>query len=728
MLDSIILEQEKAYLKQTIDFLKQEIHKGLEGVDKQKATLLGIRKEMWEEGMHAIDEFDQAIDMSQYVNMEAIETSQYKHQLEKVMNYQKMLPAPYFGRFDFKEDGESEEKVYIGYHNAMNDDTYEVLVYDWRTPIAGLFYNHEVGPASYVAPCGEIEGEMLLKRQYEVEKGELKFFFDSSIAITDDMLKQTLGQNTSRQMRNIVETIQKEQNRIIRDEENDVLIVQGAAGSGKTSIALHRIAFLLYNQREKGLTNKDVMILSPNSLFGDYIAEVLPELGEQNVECATLEDLFEAYFGNYLRMGKKHSQLEAIISSKNRDRIRASIAFKGSEAFMTMLERYIEWIEKEGIIFKDVYYREEKIMGAKELKTQFLDNQINMSIIKRLKRIEKILLERIKPLEKAYYKELVDKLENDSKFAHDEQEEARRLVQEEYDCFMSTITRFTRVNVLKVYERLMRKQKLFNQFAEGIVLPEGIEGMMKHTAKCLEQKQVAYEDGAVLLYLKLRLEGESLYASIKQVLIDEAQDYYPIHYKIFKMIFRNGQYTILGDYCQAIEKPIQASIYDGIMEILKPRKGLQIDLLKSYRSTYEICEFAGKLRGSTQQVIPFERHGEAPRLIEASSEQALISDMKQTLACYFEEGYKHIAILCKTRKEAHYLQEIFKDEENKNGKLIISPIFEAKGLEYDAVMVYQTNKDHYCNNFDKQLLYIAATRALHTLSFYYTGEVSSYLI
>ncbi|MEG0319012.1 MAG: ATP-dependent DNA helicase, partial [Niameybacter sp.] len=182
MLDSVILEQEKAYLKQTIDFLKQEIHKGLEGVDKQKATLLGIRKEMWEEGMHAIDEFDQAIDMSQYVNMEAIETSQYRHQLEKVMNYQKMLPAPYFGRFDFKEEDESEEKVYIGYHNAMNDETYQVLVYDWRTPIAGLFYNHEVGPASYTAPCGEIEGEVLLKRQYEIEKSELKFFFDSSLA------------------------------------------------------------------------------------------------------------------------------------------------------------------------------------------------------------------------------------------------------------------------------------------------------------------------------------------------------------------------------------------------------------------------------------------------------------------------------------------------------------------------------------------------------------------
>ncbi|MEG1134784.1 MAG: RNA polymerase recycling motor HelD [Cellulosilyticaceae bacterium] len=720
----MILEQEKAYLKQTIDFLKQEIHKGLEGVDKQKATLLGIRKEMWEEGMHAIDEFDQAIDMSQYVNMEAIETSQYRHQLEKVMNYQKMLPAPYFGRFDFKEEDESEEKVYIGYHNAMNDETYQVLVYDWRTPIAGLFYNHEVGPASYTAPCGEIEGEVLLKRQYEIEKSELKFFFDSSLAITDDMLKQTLGQNTSQKMQNIVETIQKEQNRIIRDEKNDVLIVQGAAGSGKTSIALHRIAFLLYNQREKGLTHKDVMILSPNSVFGDYIAEVLPELGEQNVECATLEDLFEAYFGNYIKMGKKHSQLEAIMSSANRERIRSAVGFKGSYSFMNILDRYIEWIEKEGIAFKDVYYRQEKIMGAQELRTQFLDNAIKMSVIKRLKRIEKILTERIKPLEKEYYKEMVQALENDQKNRLDERVEAKRLVQEAYDRYMNQITRFTRLNVLRAYEKLMQKPKFFYQFVKGEALPEGIEGMLKHTAKCLEQKQIAYEDGAVLLYLKLQLEGESLYSSIKQILIDEAQDYYPIHYKIFKSIFKNCQYTILGDYCQSIEKPIEASIYDGIMQILQPKSGLQIDLLKSYRSTYEICEFSGRLRGSDQQVIPFERHGEVPRLMAAKDETELMAHMRQTLDDYIAKGYKQLAVLCKNKKESLYLQEVLKDYKSLTGKLIIGPIYEAKGLEYDAVMVYQASASQYCNEFDKQLLYVAATRALHEVSFHYVGEMS----
>ncbi len=728
MLDEVILQEEKAYLKHTIEFLREEISKGLKGVDEQKANLIGIRKEMWEEGARAIDEFDQAIDMSQYVNMEAIETSKFKHQLERVVNYQKMIGSPYFARFDFKEDGEDVEKVYIGYHNAMNDDTYEVLVYDWRTPIASLFYNHEVGPASYKAPCGEIEGEVLLKRQYEIEKGKLKFFFDSSIAITDDMLRQTLGQNTSQKMQNIVETIQKEQNKIIRDEENDVLIVQGAAGSGKTSIALHRIAFLLYSQREKGLSHKDVMILSPNSVFGDYIGEVLPELGEKNVECATLEDLFETYFGTYLKMGRKHTQLEAIISSPYRDKIRASIAFKGSKEFMNILERYMLWIEQEGIVFKDVYYREEIIIAKEELKALFLDNKIGMSIVKRLRRIENILLERIKPLEKAYFKELVEKFENDLKNTFDERAEAKRLVQEEYDKFINNIRPFTRLNPLKVYEKLMKKPKLFYQFAEEIALPKGIEGILKHTAKSLEQRNISYEDGAVLLYLKLQLEGESLYPSIKQVLIDEAQDYYPIHYKIFKMIFKNSQYTILGDYCQTIEKSVEPNIYDEVMNILSPKKGLQINLIKSYRSTYEICQFASKLRGGKQEVIPFERHGEMPLLEGAKDDGEMIKHIRERLEAYLEAGYKQIALLCKTKREAHYLESIFKHIENVEDKLIISPIYEAKGLEYDAVIVYQANKENYHNAFDKQLLYIGATRALHALSFQYVGEVSPYLI
>ena len=728
MLDEVILQEEKAYLKQTIEFLKEEISKGLKGVDEQKSNLIGIRKEMWEEGSRAIDEFDQAIDMSQYVNMEAIETSKFKHQLERVVNYQKMIASPYFARFDFREEGEDVEKVYIGYHNAMNDDTYEVLVYDWRTPIASLFYNHEVGPASYKAPCGEIEGEVLLKRQYEIEKGKLKFFFDSSIAITDDMLRQTLGQNTSQKMQNIVETIQKEQNKIIRDEENDVLVVQGAAGSGKTSIALHRIAFLLYSQREKGLSHKDVMILSPNSVFGDYIGEVLPELGEKNVECATLEDLFETYFGTYLKMGKKHTQLEAIISSPYREKIRASIAFKGSKEFMNILDRYTLWLEQEGIVFKDVYYIEEKIITKEELKALFLDNKIGMSIVKRLRRIENILLERIKPLEKAYFKELVEKFENDSKNTFDERAEARRLVQEEYDKFISHIRTFTRLNPLRVYEKLMKKPKLFYQFAEGITLPKGVESILKHTARSLEQRNISYEDGAVLLYLKLQLEGESLYPSIKQVLIDEAQDYYPIHYKIFRMIFKNSQYTILGDYCQAIEKSVEPTIYDEVMHILGPKKGLQINLIKSYRSTYEICQFAGKLRGGKQEVIPFERHGEVPLLEGAKDESEMIKQIKERLKAHLEAGYKQIALLCKTKKEAHYLESIFNQIENMEDKLIISPIYEAKGLEYDAVIVYQANQENYHNAFDKQLLYIGATRALHALSFHYVGEVSPYLI
>ncbi|MGL4345613.1 MAG: HelD family protein, partial [Cellulosilyticaceae bacterium] len=604
-----ILEQEKAYLEKVVDFLKEEIKAGLGLVAKQKNTLVDIRKEMWEEGMSSIDDFDRAIDISQYVNLEAIETSQYKHKLEQLVKHQKMIEAPYFGRFDFVEDGEDEEKIYVGYHNLMNQDTYEVMVYDWRTPIAGLFYNHELGRGSYEAPCGVIEGELTLKRQYEINHRKLDYYFDSSIAITDDILQQALGQNASYKMQNIVETIQQEQNKIIRDKESDVLIVQGVAGSGKTSIALHRIAFLLYNDMGDGLSHKDVMIISPNSLFGDYISGVLPELGEKNVTCITLEDVFSKCFGSGLRMGSRHAQLESIISSPHRQKIREGMTFKGSHEFVTILERYMEWLEHEGIHFKDVYYDNELIMSKKAIKAQFLDNAIGMPIAKRLSRIEKILLDKIKPLEKIRLKEIEKRIEDEEGYMSDSRGEAKRLLHEYRGQFISEISRFTKVNYVRLYQQLMKKPQLFDRLAKGLEVPSTLEGMLRHTARRLEQRQIAYEDGAVLLYLKLRIEGENVFPQTKQVLVDEAQDYYPIHYRIFKLLFRQGQYTILGDYCQTIEKEAAATLYDEMLSILEPKKAMQIALTKSYRSTYEINTFTQKLRGLENVVIPFERHG-----------------------------------------------------------------------------------------------------------------------
>ena len=322
-----LLQQEQLYLDKVTNFLNEQIVLGGEAVDEQKKNLIALRKEMWAEGVPAADDYDRNIELTQYHTMERKETSQYEHKLGKLEKYKKVLEKPYFGRVDFTEEEESKEAVYIGYQNIMNDENYDVMVYDWRAPIASMFYRNELGTASYEAPCGEIRGEISLKRQYEIEKGKLNYFFDCSLTITDDMLKEALGNNASTYMKNIVETIQKEQDMVIRNKGNDVLIVQGVAGSGKTSIAMHRIAFLLYERMAEGLTSDNIMIISPNHLFGEYVSTVLPELGEDNVKYSTMEDFFEMHFRNTIRMRSRSSQLEYVITNRNRKAIRNTILF-----------------------------------------------------------------------------------------------------------------------------------------------------------------------------------------------------------------------------------------------------------------------------------------------------------------------------------------------------------------------------------------------------------------
>lgn len=733
----VLFEEEKKYLERVTDFLEEQIASQGGYVQNQKKTLVNIRKEMWTEGSRYTDELDRMAELNQYITMEAVETSQYKHKLETLKKYKKMLEKPYFGRFDFEEDGEERESIYIGYHNIMNDETYEVLAYDWRAPIASVFYRNEIGKARYIAPYGEINGKVFLKRQYEIKKGQLEYFFDCSLTITDELLQQALGKNTSSKMKNIVETIQKEQDQIIRDRENDLLIVQGVAGSGKTSIAMHRVAFLLYDRLENGLSHNQIMILSPNHLFGEYISNVLPELGEENVAHLTVEDIFEKYFGHSLRMRNRNSQLEYIIGSKHREKVRNTIAFKGSKEYIELLDRFIEYCEQQLIKFEDVYYDGELIENKESLSEDFLDNAINMPIAKRLNRIERTLLEKIKPLEKAKRKEIIAELEASGDYAFEEERRCKEILHGYKQDVLNRIGRFTKMNLFEFYKMLFKDEKLFNQLSKGLNLPSDAWQMMKYSLRALRWDCVPYEDGIALLYLKLKIEGVNLYTGIKQVVIDEAQDYYPLHYKVFGELFKGAQYTVLGDVCQTIEKEASQTIYDEVIRLLEPKKALKLDLTTSYRSSYEINLFSQKLREDLTPCHSIERHEEKPLILKAPDKKYLHKAIVEKVAEYKASGFESIAILCKTRAEVEEaygalnqmteLKKLSSDDTLIEKGTMIMPIYMAKGLEYDGVIVYDANADQYKEGFDKQLLYIATTRALHRLAFFHTGKVSHFL-
>lgn len=729
------LAVEKQYLEGVIAFLEEQIASSGEMVAKQKSELVALRKEMFAGGVSTVDDYDRNIEISQYHTMERMETVHFERKLEKLEQYKRILDKPYFGRFDFTEEEEDKEKVYIGYQNVMKDSSYEVLVYDWRAPIASMFYRNEIGKASYQAPCGEIRGEVSLKRQYEISKGQLEYFFDSSVAITDELLQQALGHNASSYMKNIVETIQKEQDLIIRDKGNDLLMVQGVAGSGKTSIAMHRIAFLLYERVSEGLTSDNIMIISPNHLFGEYVSTVLPELGENNVCYSTMEEFFEMYFKGRHRLRSRNSQLEFMITNKNRKHIRNTIRFKGSSAFVAMLDRLVETFEKDIIEFKDVYYAGELLMNGATLRKSFLDNAIKMAAGRRLKRIGHSLEKKLKEKEKEKRKELFKEFKGKGSY-FDEEDIDQRLNEYRQDV-LDTMRSFVRIDIFGLYTRLFKDEKLFKKLSEGLNLPSDIESMRAYTAKSLRPDLISYEDGMAMLYLKLRLEDEHLYPQIKQVLIDEAQDYYPLQYKVLGELFKGVQYTVLGDIGQTIEKNEDESLYDEVIEALKPKKALKLGLNKSYRSSYEISMFTKKLREDGSMSIAYERHDEVPLLAQQENEGQMLEWIQDKTKEYQEAGYETIAIICKSQKQVNHVYSKLENKlplyrldalaEEFHKGILIMPIYMAKGLEYDAVIVYEANEENYYEEEDKQLLYIATTRALHRLSLCYTGEISHLL-
>jgi len=732
------LKQEEDYLKSVIDFLETEIETSEGYVKTQKKDLVALRKEMFAEGIPAADDYERHIELAQYQSMEHIEASKYIYKQENLEKYKKIIEKPYFGRFDFKEQGENKEAIYIGYNNVMKDDTYEVMVYDWRASISSVFYRSELGETSYTAPCGEMKGEVLLKRQYEIVKRQLAYFFDSSVTITDEILQQALGKNASSYMKNIVETIQKEQDQIIRDKDSDLLIVQGVAGSGKTSIAMHRVAFLLYDRMSEGLNHNNIMIIAPNNLFEEYISNVLPELGEHNVLHTTVESIFETYFGQSMQIRHRNSQLEYMITSKHRESIRRTIAFKGSIVFIKLLDQLIAHFEKHLIQFKDILYDGNVIETKEKLQKEFLDNSIQTSIGKRLNRMERIILKKLNTLERAKQKEIQKELEVQGGYEYQEEQEARNRVWEYKQGALDTLRSFAKVDVFKLYKRIFSDKALFKQLAKGLELPKEIEQIIFYTQKALKEELVPYEDGVALLYLKLKIEGDYLYPQIKQVLIDEAQDYYPMHYKVFTEIFKGAQYTILGDVGQSIEKEVTETIYDEIISIVEPKKSLQLNLTKSYRSSYEISMFSQRLREGTSAQIAFERHDEAPKLVQKSSASELNMWVVSQVEEYQKQGFDTTAILCKSQKEVkevyQALSQMIKlsavnpqDITLKKG-VSIMPVYMAKGLEYDTVIVYDTSAKNYYGIADKQLLYIACTRALHRLALGYIGEISPYII
>ena len=713
-------QTEKAFeekrLAQTISLAEEQLKQAKEAADKKKSEIIEAKKDVRENTEHGItslytsDGFEALVELSQYINPVTDKIIDYEEEEHKILLLEKMIKSPYFARIDFKFDDEDEfEKIYIGRSSLRKNSYQEMYVYDWRSPIASVFYRFMTGEAFYDAPCGRVTGELNLKRQYEIKNGTLEYFFDSDVQIVDEFLRQLLSQNTTAKMKAIVETIQHEQDVVIRDMENDLLMVQGVAGSGKTSIALHRAAYLMYQGLQTKLSANNIMIISPNSIFEQYISNVLRELGEDNVISSVFEDILSELL-NGRKIQSRNDFLEnLIVNSKYKEISRNSIEFKTSSFFREILDQFLIDIPRQWIEFEDVYYEGKCVVSGQILKDKILGRPETPLGIK-LEQLEDYILEQIFGTGKG------------------------RGHKEEKNLIKQEIQKFIKIDIVELYKILFSNEAYFYSLLQNSNPSQNIKNIWKYTKENLEADSLYYDDAIAIAYLYLKIYGTNKYKNIKQVVIDEAQDYYPLQYEIFNFLFSNAKFTILGDMKQTLAKKEDISFYEQIQKILNKKKSSLIMLDKSFRCTNEILNFSLKFIEQSSQIKSFNRNGDSPKVYIADNSEIFIDEIVKEIKLCQEKGFQSICLICKTEKNSTYLFNKIKHKLDiqliKNGSVsdlqgvFILPVYMSKGLEFDTVLICDADSQNYHDEDDKNLLYVACTRALHKLSLFCENEVS----
>lgn len=668
-------KQEKEYLKQIISFLKKVIGNTDASVKDHVDTLAEYKDYIW---------FNKDIDPHEIRSMRESILNHFalgESVINKHKRLTKILAIPYFGRIDFLEKKENSKvmPIYIGIHTFYDPESRATLIHDWRAPVSSMFYDHELGEAGYRSPSGEIKGVISLKRQYRIRGGKMEFMIESALTVHDDILQKELSSNADDKMKNIVATIQREQNQIIRNEDIRTLIIQGVTGSGKTSIALHRIAYLLYTFRDS-ISSKDILIISPNKVFSDYISNVLPELGEETVPETSMEQIlsgvlehkykYQTYFGLVNELLEKPSS-----SLINR------IAYKASFGFISELDKFILHIENTYFKAADVKLTKYITIPAPFIEEQYLRFN-RYPIRRRFDAMADYMLDMLKI---------------------------------QYTFTVTTTGR----NLLKKEIRLMfagnNDIQVYKDFFKWTNNPGMFKMRKGHTLE--------YSDLAPLAYLHLALEGNGNQPfRVKHLLIDEMQDYSPIQYKVIQKLFPCRK-TVLGDAGQSVN-PYGSSTAETIQKSLTASEIMK--LCKSYRSTFEITDFAQKIHPNAE-LEPVARHGEKPQILQFGSAVEELSGIMGLISTYRKSGYKSLGIICKTEQQARKMADMLKSYANDISFLssqssafvqgiVITSAHMAKGLEFDEVIIPQTDERNYRSEIDKSMLYVAVTRAMHRLT------------
>lgn len=673
---------------------------------------------------------------------------------EELKNLKVARRKPYFARLDLLREGlEEKESLYIGKTSLYSRENQEQIIVDWRSPIANLYYEGRLGEVHYESYEESFNGYLSLKRQFMIEDGQLDEIRDIDLTTTDELLQESLSKSSSNRLTEIISTIQEEQNKIIRADLNRPIIVQGAAGSGKTTIALHRISYFIYQYKEN-FAPEQLMILAPSRLFIDYISEALPELGVEKVRQTTLQDYIQACIDQKLNIQDDDKLVRLL---ENSDRSETQIAawassIKGSPVFHRILTNYITSIYETFYPSRDFTVDKFRLFSYKKFIQLFKDDYNYLPLYRRLEKLKAVLQNDLAKKKKnmiekieTYYDDRIER----AIYRGKDPDKRRQYVSDALDkkalrlaeikkairsAVSSYMKQFPRKTLIQYYHSLFNDPKQLCQWAEGQLTEQEANVLCQYNKQLFSKKQFEREDLALLLYLQVYLFGIHKELKAKNIVIDEAQDYSFMELLSLKKALDTDMFTLVGDLAQGIHSYRGLTSWEEVVNNIFPR-ATYTELQKSYRTTVEIMEKANELLRllpySFPVVEPVVRHGESPKFIIRKKGKELVSQIEEQVDRLKKEKYKTIAVIGKTMKDCRLLYSLFKEHSHEPVKLleeqekipkdemVIVPSFLAKGLEFDAVMIVCINETFLKDSeLDIKLLYVAMTRPLHRLFFY----------
>lgn len=752
------MELEKKALKETRKWIDEEIEK-IQQDDKQlKSKIDDLRKES--KGKYS----------------EELETKEKLYAIthKNLQKYHESQNQPYFGRIDFREYRREKESFYIGKFGLGDLENGEEKVIDWRSPIADLYYSGTFGESFYRAPMGVISGDLSLKRKFLVKDCELIDAFDEGIneiilkssneegnALIDEYLRINLEQSVSSKLKDVVATIQKEQNDIIRAEKNNALIVQGSAGSGKTTVALHRLAYLLYKYKEK-LSGDDILVIAPNKLFLDYISDVLPDLGVDNVKQNTFEGIALDVLGVKSKVYSKDKKLSEILEGKDDDDSKLIIdssKLRGTIDFKSLIDKYIGYMEAKDLEIEDIKVEHYTLFEKEEIQRLYAKDMVHLSLNKRKDEIKRYFNLKIDEKIKAIldkidfsYEYQISRVKRTMEDSADRRKKLIKLYDERDNKkdeikvksrkgFDDYFDEWKQVDTRKIYISFFNDEDIFKEVTAGKI-PEALAHNMREELNSNYEKGIIDSDDlAAMLYLKIKIEGVPEKFKYKHIVIDEAQDYSIFQITVLKELVENNSLTIVGDVGQGIYYYKGIENWEKLIKEVFNVKATYVQLTQSYRSTVEIMEFANKVlskqKNKIKPAIPVLRHGKVPEVIEFKTNKEFCEKIDEIVKEVESINKNSVAIIGRTYEECKKIKEHMKKyskfnwdlikDTDKNLKLekIIIPSYMTKGLEFDCSILYNCNEENYSNKeLDKKILYVALTRALHLEYVFYNGKKS----